>query len=355
MRSTLLRDHVGPGTSTEYTLIAYENVNFQTIFREGPIDHQTALAHLVPHSFQANRNPARRYLARLSPGSRRTQQVALDRIAAFMTDEGATAMAMPWHLLDERQTDAIRTRLSNYYAPPTTNRMLAALRGVLKEAWRLELMDAETYHRATAIQNVPWSTLPRGRTLDEGEIRALFAVCADDPTPAGVRDAALLTVLYGGGLRRSEVTALEVGDYDIVTGALTIRSTQVSRERVVYARDGAAEALSPWIATRGSEAGLLFVPINKGARILVQHERMSDQAIYRALVKRGEQAHVTAFSSGDLRRTFITRLLEAGADIATVQRLAGHSSPTTTQRYDRRSQTVQRELARMLDVPAAGR
>ena len=78
---------------------------------------------------------------------------------------------------------------------------------------------------------------------------------------------------------------------------------------------------------------------------------MRDQSIYRALLKRAAQAEVSAFSPQDLRRTFITRLLEGGADISTVQRLAGHCSVATTQRYDRRSETSRRDLARMLTIP----
>jgi site-specific recombinase XerD len=312
---------------------------------------QSAQAHFDPEPVPADPNPALRYLARLSPGSRRTQQVALDRIATLVTDGSASAVDMPWHRLDAEQTAAIRAILGNQYAPTTTNRMLAALRGVLKEAWRLGLMDAEAYHRATALENVPWSTPPRGRTLADEEIRMLFEACTRDPTPAGVRDAALLTVLYAGGLRRSEVVALNVRDYDTSSGALTIRSDHGSRERGVYAGDGAAQTLNRWVTVRGASPGPLFVPVNKGSKILVRDQRMNDQSIYRMLVKRGEQAGVTAFSAQDLRRTFITKLLESGADISTVQRLAGHASATTTQRYDRRSQSVQRELARMLDVP----
>ena len=278
--------------------------------------------------------------------------MALDRIAALMTGEAATAVDMPWHLLDAEHTAAIRTTIADQYAPATTNRMLAALRGVLKEAWRLGLMDADTYYLATALKNVPWAHPPRGRTLSDAEIGLLFEACARDPSPAGVRDAALLTVHYAGGLRRSEVVALAVGDYDASSGALTIRSTRDSRERVVVARGGAAEILDQWLALRGPTPGPLFVPINKGSKLLVGERRMNAQSIYQVLAKRGDQAGVAAFSSQDLRRSFITRLLESGADISTVQRLAGHASATTTQRYDRRSRVIQRELARMLDVPS---
>lgn len=291
------------------------------------------------------------YLTRLKPGSRRTQRTALDQVAALLTDGTVSAADLSWHLVTEQDTQTVRRELVARYAPATANRMLAALRGVLREAWRLGLMDAERYHRASTLENLPWSRPPHGRVLADSEIRALFDACTGDPTPAGVRDAALLTVLYAGGVRRSEATALDGRDYDASTGALTIRGTPESRERVIYASDDAANAINRWLIHRGTSPGPLFVPVDKVGKVLVRDERMRDQSIYRALLKRAEQARVERFSCQDLRRTFITRLLEGGADISTVQRLAGHCSVTTTQRYDRRSESSHRTLARMLTVP----
>jgi len=323
---------------------------FGTKFEEASINTQTNS--LVPQSLAADRNPALLYLARLAPGSRRTQQVALDRIAALLSRDEAGAVDLPWHLLDAQQTQRIRNALALRYAPTTANRMLAALRGVLKEAWQLGLMDADTYHHAVAVENVPWFTSPRGRVLSPQDVHALFEACDRDRTPAGIRDAALLTVLFAGGLRRSEAVALDVRDYDVSSGALTVRGMQDSRERMVYATAGAAQALKRWIAIRGTDPGPLFVPINRGQKVLLRERRMADQSVHKVVLKRGEQAGVRAVSCQDLRRSFISGLLEAGVDIATVQRLAGHCSVLTTQRYDRRSEASQRGLARMLEVPA---
>ena len=75
--------------------------------------------------------------------------------------------------------------------------MLAAVRGTLKEAWRLGQIDAETLARASDVPNVKAAMLPAGRHVDMGEVTALFRACGD--APVGARDAAMLALLYGCG------------------------------------------------------------------------------------------------------------------------------------------------------------
>ena len=248
--------------------------------------------------------PVEAYLGRLGPSSRRTQRNALDQIARLASEGRLSAGDLAWHSLTEGETQAVRERLASQYVPPTANRMISALRGVLREAWRLGLMNAEAYHTASAVANVPWYQSPRGRVLRSGEIRRLFAACGADPSPAGVRDAALLTVLYSAGLRRSEAAALDLTDYDSTRRELTVRGSRHERERVLYAVGAAANTLERWVVTRGETPGPLFLPVDKGGKIVLRGERMREQSIYRAVLKRAEQADVEPFScqgnSGEL-------------------------------------------------------
>lgn len=193
------------------------------------------------------------------------------------------------------------------------------------------------------------TTLPRGRALKPGELRALFQVCAADRMPAGVRDAALLAVLYGGGLRRSEVVALEVADYDADADSLTVRAGKGNKARLCYTAEGSQPKLLAWLALRGAAAGPLFCPIRKDGTLVVRG--MSADAVRKLLRKRAKEAGVAAFSPHDLRRTMISDLLDAGADLSTVQQLAGHAQVQTTARYDRRGETAKRKAAKLLHVP----
>ena len=240
--------------------------------------------------------------------------------------------------------------LAATYAPATANKLLSALRGVLKEAWRLGQMSAEDYQRAVDVENIKAETLPAGRDLSYGEIKALADVCMNDPSPAGVRDAAIIGVLATCGVRRAELASLRVENFDTESGKIIIRSGKGNKDRTVYATDGALDALLDWLGVRGTHPGALFVPINKGG--IVQYGKsMSAQAVYKMLVKRGAEAGVKEFSAHDFRRTFVGDLLDRGVDIATVAKLAGHSDVKTTARYDRRPETTKRDAAGKLHFP----
>ncbi|MBU0607973.1 MAG: tyrosine-type recombinase/integrase, partial [Armatimonadetes bacterium] len=270
-----------------------------------------------------------------------------------LTGNQADAMTCPWHELRYPHCAAVRAALEERYAPATANKHLAALRGVLKEAWRLGLVDGESYHRAVDLAGVRGSTLPAGRALAAAEVRALFEACADG-TPGGARDAALLALLYGALLRRSEAVALDLADYDPKAAALAVRHGKGRQERLAYLPAGGRAAVDGWLRVRGDDPGPLLVPVRKGGQVLLR--RLSPQAVLGACQKRQRQAPgVGPFSPHDLRRTSIGDLLDAGADLAAVQRLAGHAQVTTTTRYDRRPEGVKRKAAELLQVPFVDR
>ena len=302
------------------------------------------------HSTQADRNPALVYLATLAESSRRPQRQSL-QVIADLVQPGTDFAAFPWPSLRYQHTQAIRAKLAESYAATTANRHLSALRGVLKEAWRLGGMSAEDHQRAVdlkAIKGTKAAQGEKGRHLRQGELAALIAACQDG-TKAGTRDAALIAVGYVCGLRRAELAGLTLADYDQDEGAVKITKGKGNKERIVPLAEGAREALADWLDIRGEGAGPLFTAIRKGDHVTL--DGLTAQTVYDVLAKRAEQAHVKRFSPHDLRRTFAGDLLDAGADLATVQKLMGHSNANTTAGYDRRDARAKKAAVNKLHVP----
>jgi integrase len=144
------------------------------------------------------------------------------------------------------------------------NQALAAFKGTLKAAWRLGLIDDSDYNRVIDVAGVKNQVPPRGRAASLGEVRALLDACHDG-TPLGARDAALLSLAYGTGLRRAEIVALDWSDYNSETGELLVRRGKGAKARTAYVAGGAADALEAWLTVRGEGEGPLFRPYNRGA------------------------------------------------------------------------------------------
>jgi site-specific recombinase XerD len=242
-------------------------------------------------------------------------------------------------MLRYQHAEAIRGRLAETYAPATANKMLSAMKGVLKSCGRFGLMTADERDRASDIEPVRGTRLPPGRSIPRGELRSLFEACAqeaNDPRlrARGVRDAAMLALLYVGGLRRTELASLRLSDYDPEERAVRIRD-KGNKERQVYAEGGADLLLASWLELRGEgdPDEPLFLPVRKDG--LVQHtdvhgERkasLSDQAVYNMVKRRHREARIKEVSPHDFRKTFVGDLLDAIGDLSTVQKLAGHSDP----------------------------
>ncbi len=311
----------------------------------------TALVHqpnqLGPREPGDPPTPLAVFLASCSPGSRATMRSRLNAAARILV-RGATAETFPWEALDHLAVVGVLATLAEQKAAPATiNLTRAALRKMARILFRLRIMDVEERLRIDDLEHAKGSRLPRGRALTKRELRKLFAACASEEHAAGRRDAALIACLYGGGLRREEASTLAIADVN-ADGTLRVQG-KGGRERLQPIGDDAARAIAVWIKVRGDNAGPLFVTVDKAGKI--SRRRLRGAAIEWTVKRLAMRAAIARTSPHDLRRTFVTALLESGEDLATVSKAAGHQSVTTTAIYDRRGEKAVAEAVAKLPVP----
>ena len=293
-------------------------------------------------------HPAAVYLSSLAPGSRRTMRNSLDAIAKLLTGESTDAMTLDWSKLRYQHTAAVRTALRQRLAPSTVNKMLVALRRVLQEAYRLDLMDANDYYKASDLKSFRVKNSLRGRELSLDEIKSLIANCLEEETVIGLRDAAVISVLRGSGIRREELAELDKKEVDLETGEVMIRHGKGESDRIVYLNDAALLMLQMWLEVRGDAPGALICPVNKSGKVIIRHFASDGDGVYKLVKERAKKAGIANFSPHDFRRTFCTNLLEAGVDVFTVQDLMGHVSANTTKKYDKRGEARKKKAVRKL-------
>jgi len=284
------------------------------------------------------KDPLSTYLLSLqSKESRRAQFSALRMIGALLGV--SDPRAVPWPSITYAHALAIRDRLGSTLAPATAQRYFAALRGVLREAWRLRLLDSEEWQRIDDIKAPKGSSAETGRALSAEEIRKLFNATGDHYI--GRRDAALVAVSVFAGARRFEAAGLTLDDWRDDVSEIRIRG-KGRKERVVRLAPLARFHLRRWIAARGSGPG----PLLYGHK----REQPIGYSTVDAILKRvAMRAGVDAFTPHDMRRTFVTRILEMTGDISLAQKAAGHANSNTTAKYDKRKSEATKQATERLD------
>lgn len=296
-----------------------------------------------------DQNPAAVYLASLIANSgRRTQAQCLRYIAQWL---GGTIESVNWSALRYQHTAALRTVINNLgYEPSTVRKYYSALRGVLLNAWRLGQMNADDYQRAIDLGKIKGEgeTEAAGRYIKKTELDALMKVCNYDPNPSGVRDSAIIAMLYFEGLRRSESVELDMEHYDPISGKTYIHG-KGNKKRFDFMTNEGKAAVRDWLHLRGDAPGPLFLAIRRNGTIRYG-KPMTDQAVYNMIKNRVKQAGLRNISPHDFRRTSVSDSLTAGTDVLMAAKKYGHADPKTTQKYDRRPEGEIREAAKRLHI-----
>jgi integrase/recombinase XerD len=208
-------------------------------------------------------------------------------------------------------------------------RSLARLISALRSFFRFLVLSGLIKKDPTSLLTTPstWLALPKFLTVAETE--ALLQA-PDAKKPHGLRDRAMLEVLYGSGLRVSELASLKLAEINLDDGFLVCRG-KGGKERIVPLGRSACEAIKSYLAT----ARPLDDADSREELFLSRRGRpFTRQGLWKLLRQHAAKAGLSEkISPHVLRHTFATHLLERGADLRSVQLMLGHSQITTTQIY----------------------
>ena len=244
-------------------------------------------------------------------------------LAEFVAFEGARGMT---DLLGVTSTEIIaflHHLKSLGKSSATVNRKLASLRSFFHYLIHAGMMESDP------TENIKSPKIERKTIeyLEMSEIEKLMAV--PDDSVRGVRDRAILEVLYATGIRVSELIHLKIQDVNLMMGYITCRD---EKERIVPFGGPAKKALEQYLGSaraalmHGRDDDVLFVNCSGGP--------MSRQGFWKILKSYAKSAGITAdITPHTLRHSFATHLLQNGADLKSVQEMMGHADISTTQMY----------------------
>ncbi len=223
-------------------------------------------------------------------------------------------------------------------SPRSQARALSAIRGF----HRLLVSERVAVADPTDEVDAPRRTRKLPQLLSRAEVDRLLAAPRQARGSAGIRDRAMLELLYATGLRVSELVTLEVNQVDLESRVLLARG-KGNKERLVPVGAPAADALRAWLSgprdqvLRGRRTRDLFVT-SRG-------RRMTRQGFWKLLGRYARAAGIhRAISPHKLRHSFATHLLEGGADLRAVQSMLGHADVSTTEIYTHVDRTQARRL-----------
>jgi integrase/recombinase XerD len=260
----------------------------------------------------------------LSPHTIRAYGTDLDALHAWLEQQQLRVEDMEHKVARRYLADMERAR----YTRTTINRRLSALKTFF--AWLVEI--GEIADNPLVVVSGP--KLPRRLpvTLVEQDVKRLLAV-SDTATPVGRRNQTILELFYASGARVSEVAGLTVGSVDFAQMQLTVLG-KGSKQRIVPLHRYAVRSLHEYLTIARPALACHADVLTDAFFLTIRGRAMTPDAI-RKMFKQAIQAAGldSSLSPHDLRHSFATDLLEAGADLRSVQEMLGHASLSTTQIY----------------------
>ena len=245
----------------------------------------------------------------------------LARFSAFAQGQGGDRLP---------DTEGVRRYVDTLYAAGLQGRSVARHLITLRNLYGFLLREGLIGTDPTAVLALPrqWKNLPKYLNLEE--INRLTEA-PDTARATGLRNRAMLELLYAAGLRVSELCQIEISDLNGDLGVVRVMG-KGGKQRLVPFGETAMEAVEAWLANgrpsllRGRASPYLFVT--------ARGTRLTRQGFWKALVQCGKKAGIfRQLSPHVLRHSFATHLLEGGADLRAVQTMLGHADISTTEIY----------------------
>ena len=244
----------------------------------------------------------------------------LTQLASFLAPQGIA--------IEEAQAEHLHAWVASLHnnKASSLNRRLSST----KRFYHWLLRDKHIQHDPTTALRAAKQAPRSPKTLSENVVSDLLAQ-PDTNTARGLRDAAMLELLYATGLRVSELVTLTLQQIDLNTGVIKVLG-KGSKERLVPMGEPAVNAVRHYLASARHE--LLNQQVCDALFVTSRGDGMTRQAFWKIIKRHALQAGITtAISPHVLRHAFATHLLNHGADLRVVQLLLGHSDITTTQIY----------------------
>jgi integrase/recombinase XerC len=311
-------------------------------------DDNIRLAAYSPNAPIGHQKLVEAFLSRRSPSTRKTYRFNLrhfaDHLGARSIEDGIRMFLALGHAQANLAVlDYQSALVAAGTAPATVNNRIAAIRSVVRLArllgmveWTVEIEGL----RLRAYRDTAGPGLP--------SVKRLIQVASRQPGIIGARDTAMIRLLFDLGLRRIEVSRLDIGDIDLEAGRILVQGKGKLEKDPVSLPSPTCEALAAWIGLRGACPGPCFVPFTKAALAARKPARLSPEAVS-AIIGRYSRKIGARFTPHGLRHTAITAALDlTGGNIRSAARFSRHAQVNTLQRYDDNRQDIAGDVARMV-------
>jgi len=265
-------------------------------------------------------------------GAQTTQEAAQHLLTHGPGSANATALSYRTHLQDRHLSSS------------TTNRRLAALRSLVKLARTFGIISWPQLD-VPNVRSAPYrDTRGPGKT----GVKNLITQLDTDHSPRGVRDKALLRLLYDLALRRGEVAGLDLSDVDLANRKITIIGKGYTDKQTLSLPEPTVEALQRWIEVRGTQPGPLFTNFDRAGK----GSRLTGTSIYRIVREHGTKVGIKRLRPHGLRHTAITEAVKVaeanGYTLDEVRDFSRHRNVSTLMIYRDHDRDAQGQLSSLV-------